>query len=38
MNNFTFSEIEYVRPDFKQVGDTWKKATEQIINADTYNG
>lgn len=36
MNNFTFSEIEYVRPDFKQVGDTWKKATEQIINADTY--
>ena len=36
MSNFTFPELEYVRPDFDAVANTWKLATEQVINADTY--
>lgn len=36
MENFTFNEIEYIRPDFEKMGKIWKEATESIKAAQTY--
>lgn len=36
MDNFIFSKLEYIRPDFKLMANIWKDATEKIIEADTY--
>ncbi|MGN0375662.1 MAG: M3 family oligoendopeptidase [Butyrivibrio sp.] len=34
--NFTFSTLKYERPDFVHMGETWKKAAEDIRNASDY--
>ncbi|WP_313134284.1 M3 family oligoendopeptidase [Anaerocolumna sp.] len=36
MNNFKFSTIEYVRPDFEQYKTEFQKLTEQVKNAKSY--
>lgn len=37
MSNFTFSTLEYIRPDFAHMGETWKKAVEGIEKAESYD-
>ena len=32
----TFSELEYKRPDFEQMAKIWQKATQDILNAKSY--
>ncbi len=36
MEKFTFNELKYERPDFEQMGQTWKAAAAQIKNAASY--
>lgn len=36
MNNFKFSTIKYVRPDFEQYKAEFQKLTEQVKNAEVY--
>ena len=33
MNEFVFSELEYIRPDFEHMGNVWKEATEAVKKA-----
>ncbi len=37
MSNFTFADLEYVRPDFAHMGGTWQKAVTEIENAKSYD-
>ena len=36
MNNFVFSEIEYIRPDFENMAKVWADATVKIETADDF--
>lgn len=36
MNNFVFSEIEYIRPDFDNMAKVWADATVKIETADDF--
>ena len=33
MNEFVFSELEYIRPNFEHMGNVWKEATEIVKKA-----